>query len=53
MVTFDNQTDFATEAECMNYAEQKSDYVIEKLEENMVIGKIYYGCTFKGTGLKV
>lgn len=52
-VTFNDQTTFVTEAECMKYAEDKSDYVIEKLEENMVIGKIYYGCKFEGTGLKV
>ena len=51
-VTFNDQRSFATEAECVTYTEEKSNYVIEKLEENMVIGKIYYGCEFKGTGIK-
>ena len=52
MVTFNDQRPFATQAECETYAEQKSDLVIQKLEENMMIGKIYYGCEFEGTGLK-
>jgi uncharacterized protein YvpB len=52
VVTFKDQRSFATKTKCVTYTEEKSNYVIEKLEENMVIGKIYYGCEFKGTGIK-
>jgi hypothetical protein len=52
-VTFDDQREFVTEAECETYTEQKSDLVVEKMNEKLIVGKIYYGCKFKGDGLKV
>ena len=52
-VTFDDQREFVTEAECETYTEQKSDLVVEKMDEKLIVGKIYYGCKFKGDGLKV
>ena len=52
-VTFDDQTDFLTKSDCEEYAERKSDLVVEKMNEKLIVGKIYYGCKFKGDGLKV
>jgi hypothetical protein len=52
-VTFDDQREFVTEAECDEYTEQKSDLTVEKMNEKLIVGKIYYGCEFKGDGLKV
>jgi len=52
-VTFDDQREFVTEAECDEYTEQKSDLAVEKMNEKLIVGKIYYGCKFKGDGLKV
>jgi len=52
-VTFDDQREFVTEAECDEYTEQKSDLVVEKMDEKLIVGKIYYDCEFKGDGLKV
>jgi len=51
-ITFNDQRDFATKNECETYTEQKSDLVVEKMNEIGEIGKIYYDCKFKGSGLK-
>jgi hypothetical protein len=51
-VTFDDQRKFATEAECELYTEQKSDLVMNTMEERGIVGAIYYACEFKGDGLK-
>ena len=52
-VTFNDQREFVTEAECDEYTEQKSDLVVAKMNEKGIIGEIFYDCKFKGDGLKV
>jgi hypothetical protein len=52
-IVFEDQTNFVTKNECETYTEQKSDLLVETMNEYMQIGKIYYDCKFKGTGLKV
>lgn len=52
-VKFDDQREFATENECETYAEQKSDLVVEKMNERTIVGKIYYGCKRKEDGIHI
>ena len=46
-VTFDDQTDFLTKAECEAYTEKKSDLVKNTMEKHGVVGAIYYDCERK------
>ena len=46
-IMFNDQRDFATKNECETYTEQKSDLVVEKMNELGEIGKIYYDCKKK------
>jgi hypothetical protein len=43
-VTFDDQTDFATQDECELYTEEKSDLVKNTMEARGIVGAIYYDC---------
>ena len=52
-VTFNDQREFVTEAECDEYTEQKSDLVVATMNEKGIIGEIFYDCKFKSDGLKV
>lgn len=46
-IVFDDQTDFVTKNECEAYTEEKSDLIVEKMDEYGQIGKIYYDCKRK------
>jgi hypothetical protein len=51
-IVFEDQTNFVTKNECEAYTEHKSDLIVKIMNEYEQIGKIYYGCKFKGDGLK-
>ena len=51
-VTFDDQREFVTEAKCNEYTEEKSDLVVEKMNDRAIVGKIYYGCKRKEDGIQ-